>query len=87
MNISKELHILINHLDNDEPFIFAKFGDGEGYCMDGRIGENCDRHPYSPELGKRLQKSLFKLSSRHNAYITNWPAEPIIKSVSRRLSL
>lgn len=61
-------------LDNNIPFTYAKFGDGELICMSGQRGQNCDRHPYSTQLGDKLKKSLFELTSRDNVYIADWTA-------------
>jgi hypothetical protein len=40
-----------------ESFKFARYGDGEIYCMSGRIGRNCDKHEYFPELGLALHQA------------------------------
>jgi hypothetical protein len=37
---------------------FVKRGDGEENCMRGDVGENCDGHPYSLELGCRLREAF-----------------------------
>lgn len=42
------------------PFKFARYGDGEFFCMNGRQGHNCDGHEYFPELGKRLKKAALR---------------------------
>lgn len=40
------------------PFKFARYGDGEINCMNGKVGNNCDRHKYFPDLGARLRRTL-----------------------------
>lgn len=40
-------------------FSFARYGDGELFCMSGKVGRNCDKHEYFPDLGKRLRAALF----------------------------
>lgn len=39
---------------------FARFGDGEFFCIRGRVGKNTDGHEYFPDLGKRLKEVLLK---------------------------
>lgn len=50
------LEWFINNLD--KPFAFARYGDGEWNCILGMVGENCDHHPYSPELASDLRWTL-----------------------------
>lgn len=45
-------------ISDGKSFKFARYGDGEIYCMDGKRGCNCDRHIYYPELGKALRESI-----------------------------
>ena len=40
------------------PFKFARYGDGEIYCMEGKSGRNTDKHQYFPSLGARLRISI-----------------------------
>jgi hypothetical protein len=39
-------------------FKFARYGDGEIFCMTGKAGSNCDGHEYFEDLGQRLRESL-----------------------------
>lgn len=39
-------------------FKFARYGDGEFFCMSGKIGHNCDKHEYFPELGIALNNAF-----------------------------
>lgn len=39
-------------------FKFARYGDGEILCMTGKIGHNCDRHEYFPEMGMALNTAI-----------------------------
>lgn len=39
-------------------FKFARYGDGEIYCMKGKHGGNCDNHSYFPDLGEQLRQSI-----------------------------
>jgi hypothetical protein len=45
-------------LENNMPFKFARYGDGEFNCMFGKAGRNCDGHEYTPELARRLYQAL-----------------------------
>jgi hypothetical protein len=49
---------IIENLKTRKAFKFARYGDGELYCMEGRAGANCDGHAYFTELGKRLKDSV-----------------------------
>ena len=66
------LTILTNNLHTKTPFIFTKFGDGEIACMNGEVGHNCDRHPYSENLGVHLIDSFLYLTSEDYCYIAKW---------------
>lgn len=63
---------LINKLNNNEQFIFVKYGDGEIQGMYKDCGENCDGDPYTEELGNGLVNSLVFYSLHPNAYIGKW---------------
>lgn len=45
-------------LRRSEAFKFARYGDGEIFCMNGKIGRNCDKHEYFPDLGLALHEAL-----------------------------
>lgn len=60
------LQIFKQNIVQDTNFIFVKRGDGEEACMNGDQGGNCDGHPYSQELGKRLKESFEYLSDKAN---------------------
>jgi len=49
---------MCENLRNGVNFKFARYGDGEIFCMDGKIGRNCDKHEYFPDLGLALHRSL-----------------------------
>jgi hypothetical protein len=40
-------------------FKFARYGDGEFLCMSGKIGRNCDKHEYFPDLGMALNDAFY----------------------------
>ena len=54
---------LISKLQNNEPFSFSRFGDGEINCILGAspgqdATQNCDKHKYFKDMGMRLYKIL-----------------------------
>lgn len=55
-----------------ENFAFVKQGDGEVFCMLGAVGENCDFHPYSKELGDTLTNAYTLFNGLDNVYVTKW---------------
>lgn len=55
-----------------ENFSFIKQGDGEILCMLGTVGVNCDRHPYSKELGEALTDAYKLFNELENCYVTKW---------------
>ena len=49
---------MVDNLKIAKPFKFARYGDGEIYCMKGKSGSNCDNHQYFPDLGAALRQSI-----------------------------
>lgn len=45
-------------LDDNKPFSFSRFGDGEWNAILGVQGANCDGHEYFPELGRELSLAI-----------------------------
>lgn len=45
---------ICDKIRNGEHFSLARYGDGEFNAILGVSGENCDAHPYYPEMGKQL---------------------------------
>lgn len=69
------LKLFIQNLNDFKPFVFTKFGDGEAICMSGQFKDgdiNCDKQPYSKELGKKLLASAYFLSKQKNVFIGEW---------------
>lgn len=57
---SEETYERIKHMLRDNvPFKFARYGDGEFFCMSGKIGKNCDKHEYFPDLGQALNDAWY----------------------------
>lgn len=46
-------------LRTDHQFKFARYGDGEFFCMAGKVGKNCDKHEYFPDLGEALRDAYY----------------------------
>lgn len=49
---------MVDDLKNGKSFKFARYGDGEIYCMKGKKGANCDNHEYFPDLGAALRQTI-----------------------------
>ena len=49
---------MVENLKSNKVFKFARYGDGEIYCMKGKHGGNCDNHSYFPDLGSALRQSV-----------------------------
>lgn len=49
---------MIEMLEKGQNFKFARYGDGELMCMSGKVGQNCDKHQYFPDLGQKLRESV-----------------------------
>src|SRR5690606_23339881 len=56
----KTLATMTEKLKSFENFKFARYGDGEIYCMKGKSGANCDNHSYFPDLGTALKQSIYE---------------------------
>jgi hypothetical protein len=59
-------------INNDKPFIFAKFGDGEYAAANGWRGGNCDGDPYTDKLKKGIIDAIQYYSLLDNAYCGRW---------------
>jgi len=54
---SLTLDDLIEHINNNDPFSYSRWGDGEWQCLLGSHRKwNCDGHRYYPALQKRLKE-------------------------------
>jgi hypothetical protein len=49
---------ICQNIEDKIPFKFARYGDGEINCMNGKRGHNCDMHEYFPDMGVRLIESI-----------------------------
>lgn len=66
----------IRFIETNQPFVFAKFGDGEYNAVHRFPGGNCDGTPYTPRLGEEITRSFNELSSNSNVYIGRWADSP-----------
>lgn len=51
---------IVSMIRSGQKFKFARYGDGEINCMNGKQGRNCDSHEYYTDLGKRLRETVKK---------------------------
>ena len=77
----------IRFIETNQPFVFAKFGDGEYNAVQQFQGGNCDGTPYTSNLGKAITRAFNSLSPNSNVYIGRWAdsqqvSEYFSKSVS-----
>ena len=57
---------MLSALSQKKPFAFARYGDGEFYCLTGRVGSNVNKeHKYSPELAKALKEAMVTEPNYH----------------------
>lgn len=54
------LSFFVDALNENHPFGFARYGDGEWSALLGARGANCDGQVYSSELGADLERTLLE---------------------------
>ncbi len=69
---------MLEFLERKVPFKFARYGDGEINCINGKPGHNCDHHNYYSDLGLALHNATQR--ARYMVGI-----QPL--SISQRLNL
>jgi hypothetical protein len=62
----------IRFIETNQPFVFAKFGDGEYNAVQRFQGGNCDGTPYTPKLGEAITRAFNTLTPNSNVYIGRW---------------
>jgi len=77
---------IVKFINENIPFTFVKFGDGEYLACNKRKGCNCDYTPYTDTLGNRLIESYKYLSSLSNCFIGKWETK-IINSYFESLGI
>lgn len=54
-----DYQLFLQKINNNEPFHFARYGDGEFYSIWGKKGSNVDGHSYNiPGMGDDLRRTL-----------------------------
>lgn len=51
-----DYNTILNKINNEEPFAFTRWGDGEWYNVNKKEGQNCDGNIYYKDLGDELLK-------------------------------
>jgi hypothetical protein len=60
--------IITNLINNNNPFVFIKLGDGEFAAANGYGGSNCDGDIYTHKLRNGLNDAVKYFSSKDNIY-------------------
>jgi len=60
------------YIQNNVPCIFAKYGDGEFNAANYWEGANCDKTPYTRNLGDKLRESFMYNSQQPNSMMGIW---------------
>ena len=60
-----------NFINNNNSFVYVKFGDGEYQVANNFSGGNCDGTKYTEKLGKKIIESFKTLSQYQNVYFGN----------------
>jgi hypothetical protein len=66
-------------INNQQPIIFAKFGDGEYQCARHFRGHNCDSDNYTPTLGHAVKCAFVYLSQINIAYLGAWHTAEVLQ--------
>ena len=76
--------IIVKNIENNTPFIFLKFGDGEYLCASKNFNinnddnTNCDNDTYTKKLSNSLNESFkYLVNNTQNTYYGKWD-EPLI---------
>lgn len=68
----------LNFINQNKPFTYAKYGDGEYLVSINRKGHNCDHTPYTSKLSNAVIHSYKYLASLQNSYIGRWFDDSIV---------
>jgi hypothetical protein len=71
-NQQKDISFFIQCIKTSQPFVFAKYGDGEYFAATRLRGGNCDGTPYTLRLGEGVKDSFRYISCQPNVYIGQW---------------
>ena len=70
---------IVHNINENIPFTFAKYGDGEYFASQKIQGHNCDNTKYTQNLGNAVIESYKYLAPLSNTYIGKWGDEKVIK--------
>ena len=65
----------VKWIDENIPFTYAKFGDGEYLVSIKRPGQNCDNTKYTPKLSNSVIQSYKYLATLKNSYLGKWSSD------------
>lgn len=82
---SSKIEEFTDKIKKKEAFSFIKRGDGEEFCMSGMVGENCDHHPYSPELGQKLKDAYAYFATREDCFVPLFDDQVYFNSLLHRV--
>jgi hypothetical protein len=68
----KDISFFIESIKTGQPFVFAKYGDGEYFAATQLPGGNCDGTPYTLTLGEGVKESFRYITQFPNVYIGQW---------------
>lgn len=71
--------IITNLINNNNPFVFIKLGDGEFSAANGYRGTNCDGDCYTDKLRNGLNESVKYFSSKDNIYYGRWHTNNVVQ--------
>tara|TARA_R110000868_G_scaffold152410_4_gene377124 strand:- start:2509 stop:3189 length:681 start_codon:yes stop_codon:yes gene_type:complete len=68
----------LNFINQNIPFTYAKYGDGEYLVSINKKGQNCDLTPYTPNLSYAVIQSYKFLAPLKNSYIGCWFDDSVV---------
>tara|TARA_R110000868_G_scaffold294847_2_gene555323 strand:+ start:433 stop:1107 length:675 start_codon:yes stop_codon:yes gene_type:complete len=69
---------IIQKINLNVPFTFAKYGDGEYLCAIKRNGQNCDKTKYTHKLSQAIIASYIYLAPLDNSFLGKWTDDNIV---------
>lgn len=80
---------VVDSIQNNIPFTFVKYGDGEYFAAIQSIGHNCDGTPYTKNLGDSLVQSFKYFTQFDNVFVGKRQEEFVFRffsSLSNRVN-
>jgi hypothetical protein len=75
----------LNLINQNKPFTYAKYGDGEYLVSINRTGQNCDNTPYTSKLSNAVIQSYKYLAPLKNSYLGKWNSDSKVYSFFENL--